>query len=80
MRSAAPFDSTHIDVQGPAKVSTRNFAGAVYIDGVKRDAEALSRLAPDAIASIEVVKGSAATQRFTEPEAVNGVILVTLKK
>lgn len=78
MRSAAPFDTTHIE--GPSKVSTRSFTGAVYIDGVKRDAAALSALAPSAIESVEVIKGSAATQRYTEPEAANGVIVVKLKK
>lgn len=78
MWSAAPFDTTHID--RPAKISTRSFTGAVYIDGVRRDAAALSALQPSAIESVEVIKGSAATRLYTEPEAANGVILVKLKK
>ncbi len=73
-------DTTHIDVGGPAKLSSRDFTGLVYIDEVKSDASALSRLAPDAIESIEVIKGSAATQRYREPAAANGVILVKLKR
>jgi outer membrane cobalamin receptor len=51
----------------------------VLIDGVRSTAAALSRLAPASIASIEVVKGSAAVALYREPEAANGVIHVRLK-
>ena len=39
----------------------------------------LQSLNPDMIKSIEVVKGSAATTRYTDPRAANGVIVVTMK-
>jgi outer membrane receptor for ferrienterochelin and colicin len=52
----------------------------VFIDGVKSDATTLRRIAPASIEAIEVIKGAAATQRFKDPAAANGVILVTTKK
>jgi beta-lactamase regulating signal transducer with metallopeptidase domain len=58
----------------------RIFPGLIFIDGVRADPAAMHALDPDAIESVEVLKGSLATQRYTELEAVNGVILVTTKR
>jgi beta-lactamase regulating signal transducer with metallopeptidase domain len=55
------------------------FEGLVLIDGVRSSRSALSRIDPTSIASIEVLKGSAATTLYREPEAANGVILVRMK-
>ncbi len=54
-------------------------APLVYIDGTRRDAQALQRLHPDRIASVEVIKGAAAT-RLYGPDAIVGVIAVTTKQ
>ena len=58
----------------------RKFDGLLLIDGRITDASELDRIAPDRIESVEVIKGAAATQAFTDPRAANGVIKVTLKK
>jgi hypothetical protein len=58
----------------------KTFSGLVVIDGVRSDAAAMARLGQDDIVSVEVLKGSAARARYTEPEAANGVILVTTRK
>ena len=50
-----------------------------YIDGVKADADAMKRLAPDRIVSVEVLKGEAARMQYGA-EGVNGVIRITTKK
>ncbi len=40
----------------------------------------MSRLSPDQIATVEVMKGEAARKAYaTDPAAANGVILITLK-
>jgi TonB-dependent SusC/RagA subfamily outer membrane receptor len=50
----------------------------LIVDGVRQPQEALKRLAPDAIQSIEVIKGPAATKVYG-PDGANGVIVVTSK-
>jgi TonB-dependent SusC/RagA subfamily outer membrane receptor len=50
----------------------------LIVDGVRQPQEALKRLAPDAIQSIEVIKGAAATKLYG-PDGANGVIVVTSK-
>jgi TonB-dependent SusC/RagA subfamily outer membrane receptor len=50
----------------------------LIVDGVRQPPEALKRLAPDAIQSIEVIKGAAATKLYG-PDGANGVIVVTSK-
>lgn len=56
------------------------FRGLVFIDGVRASAEAMSRIAPDAIQSIEVIKATAAERLYPdEPLAKHGVIRVTTK-
>lgn len=58
----------------------RIFLGLILIDGVKVDPAAMYALDPDRIESVEVIKGSMATQRYTEPEAANGVLRITTKR
>lgn len=58
----------------------RIFTGLIFIDGVRADQAAMRALSPDAIESVEVIKGPAATQRYPEPEAANGVIRITTKR
>lgn len=57
----------------------RKFDGLLVVDGVISNSTDLQSLNPDMIKSIEVVKGSAATTRYTDPRAANGVIVVTMK-
>lgn len=59
---------------------SKDFAGAIYIDGVRRDGAALQALDRKSIVSVEVLKGAAAEKLYTDPAAKNGVIVVTTKK
>jgi TonB-dependent SusC/RagA subfamily outer membrane receptor len=54
-------------------------APTYYIDGVKADASALKTLAPDRIASVEILKGDAARAQYGA-DGANGVIRITTKK
>ena len=57
-----------------------SFTGLVFVDGVLSAKDALSKLQPAEIASVEVLKGKAATEYYaTDPAAANGVIRVTTK-
>lgn len=60
---------------GPAKP----FNGLVMVDGVASDASALKSLDPSRIATVEVIKGLAATEQYSDPRAKDGVIVITLK-
>lgn len=77
--SAAPALAQRI-VVADSGAPKRKFDGLLLIDGRITDASELDRIAPDRIESVEVIKGAAATQAFTDPRAANGVIKVTLKK
>jgi TonB-dependent SusC/RagA subfamily outer membrane receptor len=50
----------------------------LIVDGVRQPQEALKRLAPDSIQSIEVIKGATAA-RVYGPDGANGVIVVITK-
>jgi hypothetical protein len=54
--------------------------GLVIIDGVAATPPALNAVSPDRILSMEVMKSAAATQKYSDPRAANGVIIVTTKK
>lgn len=54
--------------------------GLLFIDGQPADRQALARLAPDRIASVEVIKGAAARRLYADPRAATGVIRVTTKR
>ena len=55
------------------------FTGLVIIDGVVTDMAAMSRLAPDQIVTVNVIKGPAATSQYSDPRAANGVIVIYTK-
>lgn len=56
-----------------------SFDGLLLIDGKRADLGVLRTIDPGTIESVEVVKGAAATRRFSEPEARRGVISIRLK-
>jgi beta-lactamase regulating signal transducer with metallopeptidase domain len=58
----------------------RTFDGVLIIDGVRVNPSALSKLTPDAIASIEIIKAKMAASLYPAPEAAKGVIKITTKK
>ena len=55
------------------------FTGLMIVDGVITDPAAANALAPDQIVSVNVIKGAAATARYSDPRAANGVIQITTK-
>jgi len=55
------------------------FDGLLVVDGEIVANGALDRINPETIATVEVVKGSAAKARYSDPRAANGVIVVTTK-
>jgi len=77
---AIRLETDRVVVDSPLEIrESGKFAGIVIIDGVKSDAAAMHRLDPNAIASIEVLKGGAAVRLYSESEAAQGVIRVTTK-
>ena len=65
-----------------AKVpGTGKFEGLFVVDGkIVDDAAAFTSLRPDQIASVEVLKGAAATQAYSDVRAAKGVIKVTTRQ
>ena len=59
--------------------SKEPFAGLLFVDGVRAPEDALSRIKPDDIASVDVIKGVAARAISSDPAAANGIIKVTTK-
>jgi TonB-dependent SusC/RagA subfamily outer membrane receptor len=59
--------------------SKRPFDGLLFVDGVKTDPAAMSKINPNSIESVEVIKGAAAAQKYGA-EGANGVIVITTKK
>jgi hypothetical protein len=55
------------------------FTGLVMIDGVASDAAAMKAINPNEIATVEVIKGTAATEKYSDPRAKDGVIVISLK-
>jgi len=63
-------------------MSTRQkqpFTGLFMIDGVASDIAALKKIDASTIATVDVIKGPAAMERYSDPRAKDGVIVVTLK-
>jgi len=54
------------------------FSGLMIVDGVI--APETFSLSPDQIVSVNVIKGSAATAKYSDPRAASGVIEITTKK
>jgi beta-lactamase regulating signal transducer with metallopeptidase domain len=57
----------------------KRFEGIIFIDGVKASEDAMQKMSPAAIASVEVIKGAAA-EKLYGPEGAKGVIRITTKK
>ena len=55
-------------------------APLIFIDGARATAEDLERLTPDAVKSIEVIKGNAAARLYADPGAKNGVIRISTRE
>jgi beta-lactamase regulating signal transducer with metallopeptidase domain len=55
------------------------FTGLVMIDGVASDVSAMKSIDPSTIATVEVIKGPAAMEQYTDPRAKDGVIVISLK-
>lgn len=55
------------------------FTGLVVVDGVITASDAMNRMSPDQIASVNVIKGPAATAKYSDPRAINGVIEIVTK-
>lgn len=62
------------------RIESRKFEGLFVIDGKIEDPSSMRKLDPESIESIEVVKGPAASQLYSDPAAKNGVILITTKR
>ncbi len=56
------------------------FNGLMIVDGVITDPAVANSIAPNQIVSVDVIKGVAATQQYSDPRAVNGVIKINTKK
>ena len=78
LRTARPTRDSTGDPVGPSPLR-RLFDGLLIVDGVVTESAAMNRLDQDRIASIEVVKGAAAAKAYSDPRAMNGVIIVTTK-
>jgi beta-lactamase regulating signal transducer with metallopeptidase domain len=65
---------------GVMMAGAKTFTGILMVDGVERPEADMRSLMPDQIDRVEVVKGSAAAQRFpNDPRAANGVIYIFTK-
>jgi len=56
------------------------FSGLMIVDGVITDPAIATGVSPDQIVSVNVIKGPAATAKYSDPRATNGVIEITTKK
>lgn len=67
--------------EGPRLVTGSNkpFDGLVLVDGERRTRDALAKIDPNTIVSVEVVKGAAAIDQYG-PDGANGVIRISTKK
>jgi beta-lactamase regulating signal transducer with metallopeptidase domain len=83
---AGLHNSLHSVMAGPSKhegtgtpAAEGMFSGLVLINGAVVDQATFAKLNPAMIASVEVLKGPAATKLYSEPAAANGVIKITTK-
>lgn len=68
-------------IETPKGTLTRQkkFDGVLFVDGVRKPEDALSKISPDDIASVDVIKGEAARAMSSDPAAANGIIKVVTK-
>jgi hypothetical protein len=64
--------------QGP-QLFKEQFDGLLLVDGKIVETGSVASIRPETIASVEVLKGSAAAAKYADPRAQHGVILITLK-
>jgi beta-lactamase regulating signal transducer with metallopeptidase domain len=62
------------------RIAPRTFTGLLIVDGVARESSTINTLSPDRIESVNVIKGAAATAKYSDPRAANGVIEIVTKK
>ena len=79
MRVFAKKGDPMLETPSGTLVQKERFAGLLYVDGVLSPEGAVSKLKPDEIASIDILKGEAARSISTDPSAANGIIKVTTK-
>jgi beta-lactamase regulating signal transducer with metallopeptidase domain len=75
MVASTPSGIVRIDTKPRA-----GFSGLMVVDGEIADPAVVNTLSPDRIASVNVIKGPAATAKYSDPRAANGVIEITTKK
>lgn len=81
VRTIAPRGTNTSEQSGtPPQMMKKAFDGLVVIDGIARESNAMNTLGPDQILSVNVIKGPAATAKYSDPRAVNGVIEITTKQ
>lgn len=80
-RPGATRTSGEVLREGPRLIAGSNkpFDGLVVIDGERRTRDALAKIDPGTIVSVEVVKGQAAIDQYGQ-DGANGVIRVSTKK
>ena len=76
---AEKSDKAMLETPKGTLIRKGKFDGLLFIDGVRVADGALARLAPDQIASVDVLKGEAARAFSSDPAAANGVIKVVTK-
>ena len=74
--AVVPAGKLAVKVRG---TGLRQFEGLVYIDGVLSSNKDFSTMDRDRIASVEVIKGVAASNISSDPAAANGIIRITTK-
>ena len=83
---AVPPPKPAVEALANAKSATRmpvngKFEGLLVVDGkIVDDVAGFKELRPEQIASVEVLKGAAATQAYSDVRAEKGVIKVTTRK
>jgi hypothetical protein len=75
VQTGQPFLETP---KGNLQMKTK-FDGLLYVDGVRAPEDALSKIKPDDIASIDILKGQAARAFSSDAASANGIIKVTTK-
>lgn len=63
-----------------SSATVEGFDGIFVIDGKQVDPKEMRKLAPGAVANVEILKGAAAAAQFSDPAAAKGVIRITTKK
>ncbi len=74
-RTGTPKPTTRLST-----ADQKPFDGLLIVDGVVTEASKMNGIAPSTILSVEVIKGPSALQKYTDPRAANGVIVITTKK